>query len=877
MTPANTARVDRPPARRPGNGGTPARRALIRWSWRLFRREWRQQLLVLVLLTVAVAATTFGIAIAGNGRPVYNATFGTANYALTWPGSDRHLAADLAYARQRFGPIEVIAHQNVKIPGSLNTIDLRAESPRGRFGYPLLRLDAGRYPVGPDQVAVTAGVAAIFGLRLGSRWLVGGHVRRVVGIVENPQNLLDEFALVPPGQIAHPNTVTALLRLSASRQINQISGAPGAAPAIQSLPGPSGFPAIAVLVFATIGLLFVGLVSIAGFAVMAGRRLRALGMLGAIGATARHTRLVMIANGLIVGLIAATAGLIVGLAGWLAALPKLQTLAEHRIPAFHLPWADVAAGMLLAILTAVTAAWWPARTCARVPITAALSGRPPRPQPGRRFAALGGALLAAGLVLLLLAKQHASGSGTRPAFDVAGLILTPIGLLLLGPLAIRMLAAAGRRAPIGIRLALRDLVRYQARSGAALGAIALALGICAAIAISTAAAAATQAIPPKRGNLPPNELMVYLTAAESPSVGSAAAVPALSGAELTAGRAHVAKLATMLRAASPLGLDVAVAPSAPTLSPAQGGPGQQVTALATVSHVTINGRPGIAILSGQSLLYVATPAVLRYYGITPAAVKAAADLLTGRGQLAGDRIIDFAGARTCPAGVANCQAARPPGSKPGVPAGLPALAGLTHPVVQTIAALPAYTSAPDTLITMHAVRQLKLNLRFAAWLIRAPHALTPAQLLAADRWATRSGLTIETRNSSTAQNLSKVATESAVVGVLLAIGVLAMTIGLIRSETAGDVRTLAATGSSGRTRRTLTAATAGSLALLAALLGVAGCYLALIAWNHGIHPLTHVPYVDLAIMLVGLPVLATTGGWLLAGREPTDLGHQAMA
>jgi hypothetical protein len=36
-----------------GNGGIPARRAVFRWGWRLFRREWRQQLLVLGLLTVA--------------------------------------------------------------------------------------------------------------------------------------------------------------------------------------------------------------------------------------------------------------------------------------------------------------------------------------------------------------------------------------------------------------------------------------------------------------------------------------------------------------------------------------------------------------------------------------------------------------------------------------------------------------------------------------------------------------------------------------------------------------------------------------------------------------------------------------------------------
>ena len=29
----------------PTTGGVPARRAMLRWSWRLFKREWRQQLL----------------------------------------------------------------------------------------------------------------------------------------------------------------------------------------------------------------------------------------------------------------------------------------------------------------------------------------------------------------------------------------------------------------------------------------------------------------------------------------------------------------------------------------------------------------------------------------------------------------------------------------------------------------------------------------------------------------------------------------------------------------------------------------------------------------------------------------------------------------
>ena len=41
-------------------GGVPARRAMVRWAWRLFRREWRQQLLILLLIIVAVAAVVVG-------------------------------------------------------------------------------------------------------------------------------------------------------------------------------------------------------------------------------------------------------------------------------------------------------------------------------------------------------------------------------------------------------------------------------------------------------------------------------------------------------------------------------------------------------------------------------------------------------------------------------------------------------------------------------------------------------------------------------------------------------------------------------------------------------------------------------------------------
>ena len=57
-----TAAVRERPAPTTGDGGAPARRAMARWAWRLFKREWRQQALVLALLIVAWVERPFMLA-----------------------------------------------------------------------------------------------------------------------------------------------------------------------------------------------------------------------------------------------------------------------------------------------------------------------------------------------------------------------------------------------------------------------------------------------------------------------------------------------------------------------------------------------------------------------------------------------------------------------------------------------------------------------------------------------------------------------------------------------------------------------------------------------------------------------------------------------
>lgn len=848
---------ERTPTRKDEHGGAPARRAVVRWAWRLFRREWRKQTLVLLLLVVAIAATIVGLGATTNAAQLKaNPTFGTANTLVALPGSDPDISGDIAALQQQFGVVESIGHQSAPISGSVSSLDVRAEDPNGPYGHVLLRLDAGRYPSGADEVAFTSQAAKTFGLHVGSRWTFGGRTLQVVGLVENPLNLLDQFALLAPGQANPPQSVSVLLNAGAHAFDSfRLPSHAGLSVSSRSAANQALIAAV-VLAISTLGLVFIGLMAVAGFAVMAHRRQRALGMLGSLGATDRHLRLVVLANGAVVGIIAAVVGGLVGLAAWFALAPTLESIANHRIERFALPWWAICAALLLTFVTAVAAAWWPARAVARMSAMTALSGRPPRPQPAHRFAVFGGVLFAGGIVLLAFADER------RVGFILGGTVATVVGLLFFAPLGIRLLAAVGRHSTIAARLALRDLVRYQARSGAALGAITLAIGIAATIAINASASES----PTVAGNLPSNQLILHVSRG-----GGGDPVPAFSSTQAQAATNAVDQLATNLHA-STLQLNEAydatsaqvslngasVLPTETTpgqASPVGGQPSGYMTAvLANVVQLTRGTR-----ISNMQTLYVATPAVLAQFGIAPSDIESGVDIISARTDLAGLQLFD----PITPGPNATADQRNQRGNE------------FYQPKIQVMSKLPPYSSSAVTLLTPHALQKLGLATLPAGWLLQSSHPLTKAQIDLATTAAARAGLYVETRHPQS--SLAPLRNGATAAGMLLALGVLAMTVGLIRSETAGDVRTLTATGASSTTRRALTGATSGALALLGAVIGTAGAYAALLAWYRSdLTPLGRVPVVDLIVVVVGLPILAAVGGWLLAGREPASISRQPL-
>ena len=423
----------------------------------MFRREWRQQILVVTLLTVAVAAAIGSITIVYNTGPADDSEFGSANQLL----EVRRLRSAKARRpvspspRSRSGRSTSSATARCPSPAASRRWTSGRRIRDGAYGGVLLALRSGSYPTGPGQVAVTDGVAKLLRLEIGSTLALDGHRRTVVGIVENPRKLSDEFALVSPSSASAPDHVTVLV--DASGDVDRSSFGPirtGDRSAFAGVRGHAGNDTaqaantLAMFSVATVFLLLASLVAAAGFAVVAQRRLRQLGMLAAVGATQKHLRLVLLTNGAVVGAIAAVVGTIVGLALWLVvrADARVRDRPSHR-PAQPSVGADrddrrARGRRRRRPPPGGRGERSPASRHARA-LGATAAGRGPRAT--RRIAAA--ALIAVGIGCLALSNRD------RPLLIVAGIVATILGSPAPGPAGDPHLLRAGRasldRAAVG--------------------------------------------------------------------------------------------------------------------------------------------------------------------------------------------------------------------------------------------------------------------------------------------------------------------------------------------------------------------------------------------------------------------------------------------
>jgi putative ABC transport system permease protein len=355
-----------------------------------------------------------------------------------------------------------------------------------------IALRDGRAPAAPGEVAITREASDRLGASIGDQVSTAdnSHSWTVVGVVEYlewfqeavvfypatpaiiPANswLVDAVAPVTWDQVLALNQHGIVVRSMAvvrdpppDEQID---------PVWQTWDGPTDREALAVGVLVS-GLALLEVVLLAGpaFAVGARRRQRELALVAASGGTPAHQRRIVLADGVVLGLAGAVAGIAVGALAAVAGIPLLEELFYHeRAGGVRLWPAALAAIAGLAVVIGLLAALVPAAVAARQDVVAALAGRRGVVRSRRRWLVLGLALTALGAVV-----ASAGAWRVDSGLVLGGLVASELGLVLCTPALVGLVARTGRVLPLAPRIALRDTARNRAAAAPAISAVMAAV------------------------------------------------------------------------------------------------------------------------------------------------------------------------------------------------------------------------------------------------------------------------------------------------------------------------------------------------------------------------------------------------------------------
>ena len=223
----------------------------------------------------------------------------------------------------------------------------------------------------------------------------------------------------------------------------------------------------------------------AAFTVTARQQQRTLATIASVGAPRRLLFRVLSANGIVLGAIGGVLGVAVGIGAAAAFMAVTANGSATRYFGFHLPWLALLGFAIFAVVIGWIASLVPARAASRFDIVAALRGARKPPAPSTRRPVIGlvmllvgiGIAIAGGILMAVLLEAGRGLPGGHPLLWlpvlllIVGPVLAQIGLVLCGPLALRVIARLAQRSGIGARLASRDAARNPSRAVPALAAI----------------------------------------------------------------------------------------------------------------------------------------------------------------------------------------------------------------------------------------------------------------------------------------------------------------------------------------------------------------------------------------------------------------------
>ena len=397
---------------------------------------------------------------------------------------------------------------------------------RGTF-----RLDAGRMPAAPGEVALSPSIADRLGLLRDDALMpdarittVDGKSYDVVGLARRPEGPDSEVVWATPRSPLLPMSadvpLTYLVDLPDGTDLQamqQSLAAEGVVlttraniidPPTAANPDSGnigGWAAVALVV--GFGVLEVVLLAGAAFAVGARRQTRELGLVTATGGTPTDVRRMVLAQGAVLGAIGAVAGVLIAMAVAVLGKPWWESLSNHLFTTWSFPVLPMIGIALIGLFAGVAAAVVPAISAGRQHPVAALSGRFAAARGGARIKRPAVVLVIAGIASVLVGssmlrsayaeqqrfeeahpEQYYTGATpTGPlAFVLLGITAVILGLVWLLPGLVAKAASAGRMLPLSGRLAVRDAARHRHRTGPATAAIMMSVGGTVALAFALA-------------------------------------------------------------------------------------------------------------------------------------------------------------------------------------------------------------------------------------------------------------------------------------------------------------------------------------------------------------------------------------------------------
>ncbi|MGL5809791.1 MAG: FtsX-like permease family protein [Nocardioides sp.] len=238
----------------------------------------------------------------------------------------------------------------------------------------------------------------------------------------------------------------------------------------EAVSGPIGGPLDSVaIVLAFTVFLFTALLVAPAFAVGAARQRRSLGLIASNGATTRQLRRSVLAQAIVLGVLAALVGAGLGTGVATGQSLVIGSLRPWLLPvSLTPPLTDLAAVVVTAIIAVVASALIPASRLGRLDIASVIRGHQVSPPLSRKLPAFGAATAAIGLLSLLWAFAQEQVPLPAALAGITGLVL---GAIMTMPLTLTLAARLAGRTSMPVRMAARDAARHRSRAVPTMAAI----------------------------------------------------------------------------------------------------------------------------------------------------------------------------------------------------------------------------------------------------------------------------------------------------------------------------------------------------------------------------------------------------------------------